>query len=51
VSYIEQNVFTFGTPTLMTSTKAVSQSFMSQGDHLNICCFPNICFYTLFYSL
>jgi hypothetical protein len=81
VSYIEQNVFTFGTPTLMAyrpknfpcespiggggfdqimvysgffscaSTKAVPQSFMSQGDHLNICCFPNLCFYTLFYSL
>jgi hypothetical protein len=24
---------------------------MSQGDHLNMCCFPNICFYALFYPL
>jgi hypothetical protein len=34
-----------------TSTKPVPQSFMSQGDHLNMCCFPNLCFYALFYPL
>lgn len=31
-----------------TSSKPVPQSFMSQGDHLNMCCFPNLCFYALF---
>ena len=34
-----------------TSTKPVPQSFMSQGDHLNMCCFPNFCFYALFCPL
>ena len=34
-----------------TSTKPVPQSVMSQGDHLNMCCFLNLCFYVLFYLL